>query len=202
MARCFSRSGLSVASIQILSVKLEVGKKVGFLSERGTAVILEIRGKKVLVEDCDGFERELLVSEIIEIHSSPKKVEPTSSDVANEKLKGVIKTRKEQKVQQSKQHRGLVEWELDLHIEELVESIAGMSNAEIVLKQLHAFKNKFIAAKSQRVDKLVVIHGVGEGVLRNEIRSFLHKQEGIEFEDADFRKYGKGATLVIFHPNW
>jgi hypothetical protein len=182
----------------------EIGKKVGFLREQGTAIILEIRGKKVLVEDSDGFERELLLTELIELHdpSKAKAPELKSSEDANEKLKGVIPTRKEQKAKISKQHLGLIEWEIDLHIEELVDSIAGLSNTEIVLKQMSFFKNKFQLAKNQRVNKLVVIHGVGEGVLKNEIRSFLQKQQAIEFEDADFRKYGKGATLVVFHPNW
>ena len=185
-------------------MKLEIGKKVGFLREQGTAIILEIRGKKVLVEDSDGFERELFTSELIELHSLSKVKSPElrGSDEANEKLKGIVPTRKEQKAKISKQHLGLIEWEVDLHIEELVDSISGYSNTEIVLKQLQTFKNKFQSAKRQRVNKLIVIHGVGEGVLRNEIRTFLHKQQGIEFEDADFRKYGQGATLVIFHPNW
>ncbi len=185
-------------------MKLEIGKKVGFLHERGTAVILEIRGKNVLVEDSDGFERELPANALIKLHkpAEVKIPELRSSAEANEKLKGVIPTRKEKKAAISKQHLGLIEWEIDLHIEELVDSISGYSNTEIVLKQLQAFKNKFQNAKNQRVNKLVVIHGVGEGVLRNEIRTFLQKQTGIEFEDADFRKYGKGATLVIFHPNW
>jgi len=182
----------------------EIGKKVGFLREQGTAIILEIRGKKVLVEDSDGFERELLLEELIELHF-PEKVkapELRSTEEANEKLKGIVPTRKEQKAKISKQNLGLIEWEIDLHIEELVDSISGLSNTEIVLKQMSFFKNKFQLAKNQRVNKLVVIHGVGEGVLRSEIRSFLQKQQAIEFEDADFRKYGNGATLVVFHPNW
>jgi dsDNA-specific endonuclease/ATPase MutS2 len=47
-----------------------------------------------------------------------------------------------------------------------------------------------------------VIHGVGEGVLKNEVRTYLENQSGIEFYDSDFREYGKGATTIDFHPNW
>jgi dsDNA-specific endonuclease/ATPase MutS2 len=47
-----------------------------------------------------------------------------------------------------------------------------------------------------------VIHGIGEGVLKNEIRTYLSQQDQIEVYDADFSAYGKGATAVEFHPNW
>ena len=42
----------------------------------------------------------------------------------------------------------------------------------------------------------VWIHGVVEGVLKEEVRSELSKIEGVEYFDADFREYGKGATAV------
>ena len=44
--------------------------------------------------------------------------------------------------------------------------------------------------------------GVGEGVLKQEIRSYLDKQEGVEYFDADFREYGKGATTIEIHYNY
>ena len=52
------------------------------------------------------------------------------------------------------------------------------------------------------IQKIIVIHGVGEGVLKEEIRSYLSKQEGLEYYDADFREYGKGATAVEIHYNY
>ena len=44
--------------------------------------------------------------------------------------------------------------------------------------------------------KLIVIHGVGEGVLREEVRKMLQFYENVRFHDADMRKYGVGATEV------
>ncbi|MBI1835746.1 MAG: Smr/MutS family protein [Flavobacteriia bacterium] len=92
-------------------------------------------------------------------------------------------------------------WEIDLHIEEITDSHAGLSNFEILNKQLKEFKNFFNRAKSKRIRKIVVIHGVGEGVLKEEIRIYLSKQEGVEYFDADFRDYGKGATAAEIHYN-
>ena len=50
--------------------------------------------------------------------------------------------------------------------------------------------------------KLIIIHGVGEGVLKDEVRLFLSKKEGIEYFDADYREYGKGATAVELRYNF
>jgi DNA-nicking Smr family endonuclease len=69
-------------------------------------------------------------------------------------------------------------------------------------KQLKELKATFNKAKKNKVNRLIVIHGVGEGVLKNEVRTYLENQSGIEFYDSDFREYGKGATTIDFHPNW
>jgi dsDNA-specific endonuclease/ATPase MutS2 len=46
---------------------------------------------------------------------------------------------------------------------------------------------------------VVVIHGKGNGVLRNEIRQIIKREFGtqVEMHDADFAKYEEGATLVV-----
>ena len=100
------------------------------------------------------------------------------------------------------QKKAATVWEIDLHIEELLESTRGMSNTEILLKQMKEFRATFKKAKQQHIHKLIVIHGVGEGVLKNEIRTYLSQQDQIEVYDADYSEYGKGATAVEFHPNW
>ena len=64
------------------------------------------------------------------------------------------------------------------------------------MKQMRELRTFYQRAKAKRVRKLVIIHGVGQGVLKEEVRSFLDLQEGLEFYDADFREYGKGATAV------
>ncbi len=177
-----------------------VGQEVGFLREKGKATVLEIVGKKARIEDSDGFDRWVGLNELIQLHGTSFEIH---TDLVNpEAEKGVIKSRLERKRETSKQHQGQIEWELDLHIEELVESLSGLSSTDMLLRQMATLKARFRKAKDHRVNKLIVIHGVGEGVLKNEIRSFLAKQEQIEFFDADFSKYGSGATEVVFHPNW
>ena len=48
--------------------------------------------------------------------------------------------------------------------------------------------------------KLVFIHGKGEGVLRKAVLELLRKEfPKSELQDASFREYGFGATLVTIH---
>ena len=51
----------------------------------------------------------------------------------------------------------------------------------------------------KRYHKVVLIHGVGEGVLRTEIHNYLNTLQRIEYNDASYRIYGYGATEVIIH---
>ncbi len=87
-------------------------------------------------------------------------------------------------------------YEVDLHIEELLEDTAGMDNAEIIRHQLRHFEKCLDEAKRRPVKKFVAIHGVGKGRLRDEIRKLL-KAEDIEHYDAPLSKYGYGATEII-----
>ena len=90
------------------------------------------------------------------------------------------------------------EKEIDLHIEELVNDFSGLSNAEMVTIQLKRFSKEMDAAIANHLKKVIFIHGVGNGKLKNEIRKELRNYSGVAFRDADNRKYGQGATEVIF----
>jgi dsDNA-specific endonuclease/ATPase MutS2 len=90
------------------------------------------------------------------------------------------------------------EKEIDLHIEELVRDFSGMANAEMLQVQMSRFSKEMDAAISRHYKKIIFIHGVGNGKLKNEIRKELRNYQGVAFRDADNRKYGSGATEVIF----
>jgi hypothetical protein len=86
--------------------------------------------------------------------------------------------------------------EIDLHIEELIDNYGGMSNAEIITVQLRHFQGALDKAINQRYRTLTVIHGVGNGRLKQEVRSIL-KSMNIRFHDGSYSKYGFGATEVV-----
>jgi hypothetical protein len=86
---------------------------------------------------------------------------------------------------------------VDLHINELLDTTAGMNNAEILEYQLSKFNevmNEYIHRKNH---KIVFIHGKGDGVLRNALIKELKRNYPKCFhQDASFREYGYGATMV------
>jgi dsDNA-specific endonuclease/ATPase MutS2 len=87
--------------------------------------------------------------------------------------------------------------EIDLHAHELLETTAGMSNGDILEYQLDVFRKTLEAYKQKKGQKIVFIHGKGDGVLRKAILQELkYKYKGYESQDASFREYGFGATMV------
>jgi len=87
--------------------------------------------------------------------------------------------------------------EIDLHINELVDTTAGMSNADMLQLQMDTFHKTLDENKNRKGQKIVFIHGKGEGVLRSEIEKQLRtRYKTYYFQDASFREYGFGATMV------
>ena len=88
--------------------------------------------------------------------------------------------------------------EVDLHIHELLDDTTGMGNAEMLNYQLEVFRNTLEEYKNNKGQKIVFIHGKGDGVLRRAILDELkRKYKNYSYQDASFREYGFGATMVI-----
>ncbi len=88
--------------------------------------------------------------------------------------------------------------EIDLHIHELVDNNAGMSNADMLQLQMDKFHAIIDENKHKKGQKIVFIHGKGEGVLRNEILKQLKtRYKSYFYQDASFKEYGFGATMVV-----
>ena len=90
--------------------------------------------------------------------------------------------------------------EVDLHIDELLDTTAGLSNADMLEVQMKEFRKTMDENIRFKGQKIVFIHGKGEGVLRKAILDEIkHKYKACQTQDASFREYGFGATLVTIH---
>lgn len=88
--------------------------------------------------------------------------------------------------------------EVDLHIHELLDNTNGMSNGDMLNYQLDVFRKTMDEYRGKKGQRLVFIHGKGEGVLRNALLKELKSKYGSCIsQDASFREYGFGALLVI-----
>ena len=89
--------------------------------------------------------------------------------------------------------------EVDLHIEQLVDSTRNMTNYDMLTLQLETARRQLEFAIAQRIQRVVFIHGVGEGVLRTELEFLLGRYPNVAFYDAEYAKYGVGATEVYIY---
>jgi hypothetical protein len=88
--------------------------------------------------------------------------------------------------------------EVDLHIEHLIEDYSAMTPGEIMDMQLSRFTIALEGAIRGKTKKIVFIHGLGNGKLKYEICKTLdRKYPKLRYQDASFKEYGYGATMVL-----
>ncbi len=87
--------------------------------------------------------------------------------------------------------------EIDLHIQELVDDSSKMEPAQMLELQVRTFETELGKAVADGLEKIVFIHGVGNGILKAKIRGTLDRDYPQYFyQDASYQKYKFGATLV------
>ena len=86
--------------------------------------------------------------------------------------------------------------EVDLHIESIVDDHSKLEKGKIVEIQKNLFIRCLESAVKEKLQKVIFIHGVGNGILKNEITQILKQYPDIHYFDASMQKYGCGATEV------
>ena len=96
-----------------------------------------------------------------------------------------------------KQKKGAETIEVDLHAHSLLDTLVGLQPADILDYQLKVFTDVMEQHKAKRGQRIVFIHGKGNGVLRQALLKLLQtRYSQCRYQDASFREYGFGATLV------
>ncbi|RDC57579.1 DNA mismatch repair protein MutS [Pedobacter chinensis] len=89
--------------------------------------------------------------------------------------------------------------EVDLHIEKLRDDHHFLAADEILQIQLNYFQKTIDAAVVHHFDKMIFIHGSGNGTLRDKIHKLISKNPHVKtYMDARKEKFGYGATEVVF----
>jgi len=177
----------------------KVGDRVEGIDDTVAGIVTGITANLVTIESDEGFLLEFPAQELIlvpvssEIRVSNQQV----AEVKNEKE--MPKARKQPTIKPKE--RNAPKMEVDLHINQLVKSSKGMTNHEMLNVQLDTAKRQLDFAIRKRIQKVVFIHGVGEGVLREELLYLFRRYENVRYYDADYQKYGSGATEVYIFQN-
>ena len=180
-------------------MNLKVGDSVSVLDEAINGVILKISGQTITIETDDSFDMEFLSSEVI-------KTKPLSSQLfADIDVNTVINEKetshKRKSIKVKPKDRALPAMEVDLHIHQITTSNKHMSNYDMLNLQLDTARFKLEFAIQKRIQKVVFIHGVGEGVLKSELDYLFGRYDNVKYYAADYQKYGQGATEVYIYQN-
>ncbi|MCW0483070.1 DUF2027 domain-containing protein [Gaoshiqia sediminis] len=141
-----------------------------------------------------GFFREKVM--LFKLNEGP--MDKALEELTEKEVKKVVREKEPARIPQLKvETPELVE--VDLHIHELLDSTAGLSNKDMLDVQMAKFREKMEEAISdQAVKRIVFIHGLGNGTLKQELRRELStKYKKYPFQDASFQEYGYGATMVV-----
>ena len=184
-----------------MAQKFEIGDKVAVLDDDISGVVIKVQNNEISVKTTDNFVMTFFVNELVKINNSNE----LSGFFSTQSLGSVLKDKEEPKkrsfVKEKRSRKDEFVLEVDLHIEKLVPSKRGMSNYDILTFQMEHAKHKLDFAIKNRMPKVVFIHGVGEGVLKAELDFMLGRYDTISFQDANYQKYGLGATEVYIKQN-
>lgn len=142
------------------------------------------------------FDKEVIAIEIVKDDVARNRMVIDSSRLEEGiKAKKAIDRPTRKPVQKKQVRPDMIE--VDLHINELIDSTAGLSSSDMLNLQIDEFRKVMDANLKHKGQKIVFIHGKGEGVLRQALMKELnHRYKGHQVQDASFREYGFGATQV------
>lgn len=174
--------------VQVLDDNLE-GKVIGFETDN-----------RVIVETTDGFELIYYKKELILIAADAPKIEfgANLSQVLAEKE---IPKKKGSVLSKLSKKDPMV-FEVDLHLEKIITGRnQNLTNFDKLNIQLEEAKRAMDFAISKRYNRVVLIHGVGDGVLKSELEYLLKRYENIVIQEASYGKYGLGAMEIYIKQN-
>ncbi len=173
-----------------------IGDEVTVLDDSFSGKVKGFKKDRVIIETPEGFELDFEAHELVKIADTGDMKSLFSSQSLSSVLKDKEEPKKRSFVKEKRSKKDEFVLEVDLHIEKLVPNKKGMSNYDILTLQTETAKRQIDFAIKNRMPKVVLIHGVGEGILKAELDFLLGRYDNISFQDANYRKYGLGATEV------
>ena len=182
-------------------MSFKIGDYVYVLDEALSGVVIKITNSEITIEDQDGFELSFSAHEIVKKEGDSLRKSAFSSKSINQVLSEKESNKKRTLPKVKPKERFQPTMEVDLHLHHLVKSERNMTSHDKKLIQLDTAKHKLELAMQKKIQKIVFIHGVGEGTLKMELEYLFKRYNNLKFYDADYKKYGQGATEVYIYQN-
>ncbi len=174
---------------------IKKGDCVEVIDDTLSGKVVAVSAEQIMIETEDGFVFTYKPDEVI------KAADFSVSRTVLEKVAAVEKAQLKKKKKRYKRPHADKPMEVDLHIEKLTSSTQNMSDYAMLNLQLDTARSQLEFAIRKHIQRIVFIHGVGKGVLRAELETLLRRYDQVEFYDAEYSKYGRGATEVSIHQN-
>ncbi len=179
---------------------IQVGDIVAVIDESIVGKVLSVTKDEVLIETEDGFDISFFIHEVVKIESTDLIVPSYEEVHKNLQQKETFKKKPKRPLIKPKP-KDIPAMEVDLHIDKLVKSRKGMTNYDMITLQLDTAKRQLDFAIRKRIPRVVFIHGVGQGVLKEELKYLFGRYENIRISDGDYKRYGLGAMEVYIVQN-
>ena len=183
---------------QTWQVQLLMFKKIrSFKAQPVYNVEIKPRGAKLLRDgsfvENDYFDEKAIIMPVIKDEFATKLEQLSDKEVRKAAADG----RKPEPAKASKPSRVTDLLEVDLHIDSLLPDTRGLENKDMLDAQMAHVRTIMEQNAGHKGMRIVFIHGVGAGILKSELRRFLdRKYPKCAYQDASFREYGFGATMV------
>lgn len=145
------------------------------------------------------FENPVIALDIArnDLPAKPMRIDSAALERAMREKRQADRPRSRQVRRKEKKDNIIVQ---DLHIGELLDDLTGLSNSDMLNCQLDKFREVMAENRNKPGQKIVFIHGKGEGVLRRALLDELRRKwPACAVQDASFQEYGFGATQVTIH---
>lgn len=171
-----------------------IGDRVEAVDDLLRGKVTAFKGGKIVVESDDGFELSFDPSDLVRLGTATLDV--SAAEAARIRQQESARKKRNEGRRRPKD-RYAPKMEVDLHIEKLVSDTHGMTNHDLLNIQVDTAQRQLEFAIRKGIQKVVFIHGVGAGTLKEELNYLFNRYEGVRSYEADYQKYGLGATEIF-----
>jgi hypothetical protein len=157
-------------------------EEVSILNESGLFRVLRAEGLFLYLEDEHGFERKVSVEFVVRRKQIQVNKIPVKDGLSSASSK--------------KSNKNEDTPSIDLHHHELNLDERFLSKHAILMAQTDAFKRFCNQMIQTKVKRFRVVHGIGEGRLKTELRVLVQGQAGLSMHDDQVTRGKVGASMV------
>ena len=172
-----------------------IGDNVIFVNQSRDGIVVGVKDDNILIIESDGVKFEVCKDEIIKVNKESESFYQTVKEIKKSKKQIEFHNKTSEKLNHDYKILISKDFELDLHIEKIIDNFKHLSSSEILDIQMNVFYKAIFKANDLKLPFLIIIHGLGKGVLKSKITKFL-KDNNASFFDESPLFYKGGATRI------